>query len=146
MRAVYPISHFDLAASGVLDIVHTILSSLINTFRLFFMSGDFVSASKNINSYVNISSPLFISYLIYLACIYFVAPVFTLSLVLSLFRDISSTPCYFFSRKADLYLFSELNERSRALAEDIAEKSRGKGITLIVFTDVFSHARSALKN
>ena len=138
MSAVYPISRFDLAVSGVVDIVYAIISSLINTFRLFFMAGDFVSAIKVINSCINISSPLSISYLVYLGCIYFVAPVFTLSFILSLFRDISSTLRYFFSRRANLYLFSELNERSLALAEDIAEKNRDKRRTLIVFTDVFS--------
>lgn len=138
MCAIYPINHFDLAANGV-DILKAILASLINTFRLFFMAGDYIATCKLIDSCTELSALLSTIYLIYLACVYFVAPVFTLGFILSLFRDISSTARYIFSRRSDLYLFSELNERSLALAEDIAEKNHGKRRPLIVFTDVFSH-------
>ena len=134
--AVYPLSHFGFVNRGS-DIVKAILSSIINSFRLFFMAGDYLAASTIIKDCTGLYSWLSMTYLIYLACVYLVAPLFTIGFVLSFFRDASSTIRYALSRRSDLYLFSELNERSLALAKDIVEKNCGKRKILLVFTDVF---------
>lgn len=147
--AVFPLVYFDVKG----DILKSILAALINAFRLFFMAGDYVYACNLIGGCEGVFDWLSYLYLVYLACVYVVAPMFTLGFILSFFRDISSTFRYVSSRGADLYLFSELNERSLALAEDVI-KSRREGIKetkgvdkrkyrelkrkrLIVFTDVF---------
>ena len=132
--ALYPLARLDLEGGGV--VLKSVLASVINTFRLFFMAGDYVYACKLIGG-ADIYIWLSIAYLIYLACFYLVAPIFTLGFILSFFRDASSTVRYALSRRSDLYLFSQLNERSLALAEDIAESQRDKR-ALIVFSDVYA--------
>lgn len=115
--ALYPVIHLDPEGSG--DFFRSSFASFIKSFQLFFMEGDYVESSKIIESCGDLNPYLSYLFLVYLACVYLVAPIFTLSFILSFFRDISSTIRFAVSRWSDLYLFSELNERSLALAEDV---------------------------
>ena len=69
-----------------------------------------------------------------------VCPVLTLSFILSLIKNISSNFRLLLSGRRDWYVFSELSERSIALAKDI-RRSHKKAT--IVFTDVFGKEEEA---
>ena len=73
-------------------------------------------------------------YQIWSATLFVLAPVFTFGIVLSLFKNLTATLKLYCSFFRDLYVFSELNDKSIVLANDI--KSKNKRAT-IVFTDVF---------
>jgi len=74
--------------------------------------------------------------------LYAFAPLLTLGFVLSLFKNISSYLKYLFSFRKHTHIFSELNERSLALAASIVKddgKKRGRKLfpgAMAVFTDV----------
>ncbi len=56
------------------------------------------------------------------------APIFTFGFVLSFFKNISAIIKYYSLFFKDIYVFSELNERSLTLAADIKKKYSGVGI------------------
>ncbi len=66
--------------------------------------------------------------------LYMVAPAFTVGFVLSLFKNFSSNIKYFCAYRKDVYIFTELNEKSVTLAADIKKNHKD---CAIVFTDVF---------
>ena len=68
------------------------------------------------------------------AALFVLAPIFTFGFVLSLFKNLSEYIKYLFAYNKEMYVFSELNEKSLALAGDI--KINNKKVA-IVFTDVF---------
>ncbi len=68
------------------------------------------------------------------ATLFVTAPLFTFSFVLSLFKNISAYFKYLCAFNKDAYVFSELNEKSLALADDIKANNEN---AVIVFTDVF---------
>ena len=74
----------------------------------------------------------------------FVCPVLTLSFILSFMHDASAWIKIRLSFGRDRYIFSELNERSLALAQDIRKnsKKRHKKVA-IIFTDVFKKNEEA---
>ncbi len=73
-----------------------------------------------------------------LLSIYFVsAPLLTFSFVLSFFKNLSAYTQYFKHYKSDVYIFSQLNEKSLALAKSL-EKNTEKH-RFFVFTDVFTN-------
>ena len=82
----------------------------------------------------------------YCAVLYVVAPILTFTNVLAYFKNIIGAVRYWMIAFKKLYIMSELNEKSIALAESIAEKHRNKKEAgrksakafVIVFTDVFS--------
>ena len=73
-------------------------------------------------------------YQIWAATLFVLAPVFTFGFVLLLFKNLSANVKYIASYFKDVYVFSELNERSLVLANDIKAKNKK---AVIVFTDVF---------
>lgn len=73
-------------------------------------------------------------YQLWAAALYVAAPIFTFGFVLSLFKNLSAYLKYIRSYFCDTYVFSELNERSLAMAHDICS---GHKKAAIVFTDVF---------
>lgn len=79
--------------------------------------------------------------------LYVIAPLLTASVILSFFKNITSYIRYVLSFWKDTHVFSELNEKSLALAKNIDERNNKKGAdpnkkykfwkkALIVFTDV----------
>ncbi len=87
------------------------LISLHNTFQVFTINSD-------LNSFIEESNcPSY--YATMLSVEFVVAPLFTLGFFISLLRDFSSNIRLLFSFFRDLYVFSELNERSIALGSDI---------------------------
>ncbi|MBE6870398.1 MAG: urea transporter [Ruminococcaceae bacterium] len=68
------------------------------------------------------------------ATLFVLAPIFTFGFVLSLFKNLSAYLKYLIAYFKQVYVFSELNEKSFVLAKDIKTNNRK---AVIVFTDVF---------
>ncbi|MBR2988406.1 MAG: hypothetical protein IKC64_01630 [Clostridia bacterium] len=73
-------------------------------------------------------------YQVWLAILFVVAPIFTFGFVLSFVRDKLAKIKYLFSLRGEVFVFSELNERSLTLAKDVKGKNKS---AVIVFTDAF---------
>ena len=73
-------------------------------------------------------------YQVWAATLFVLAPIFTFGFVMSLFKNLSAYLKYILSFFKEVYVFSELNEKSLVLANDI--KSKNQRVS-IVFTDVF---------
>ena len=73
-------------------------------------------------------------YSLILSVLFVIAPILTFGFVLSLFRGILSGLRFALSRYRDMYVFSELNEKSIALAGDIRKNHLRAAI---VFTGVY---------
>lgn len=111
--------------------VKTFFISLHNTIRLFVGDGEF----SFITEYVKYAPEgLAGVYSLVAAVLYFLAPVLTFGFVLSFFKNISAYKNYLLSYFSDLYVFSDLNEKSLILAEDLKKNDPKR---TIVFTDVF---------
>ncbi|MBO5060787.1 MAG: US12 family protein [Clostridia bacterium] len=76
----------------------------------------------------------------YLSFLLFAAPICTFSFVLSFFESITSYFRYFTTRKNDIFVLSELSEKSLALAKSIREKFP---TAAIAFMNVFSESDEA---
>ncbi len=134
----FPIYYFDYFATeiGIVKILKSILLSIHNTMRLFVIDGDFDIIKNTITS-TNVGSELAAIYSIYGGFLFVIAPVLTAGFVLSFFKNATASVKYFFYPKSDIYIMSELNERSIALAEDILTNPDIKGKKLVLFADVF---------
>lgn len=70
-----------------------------------------------------------------LGTVYFIlAPIMTAGVILSFFRNFVSYVKCFTRRSSDVYAFSELSEKSLALATDISNSHKN---AVLIFTDVF---------
>lgn len=119
---------YDFVESGTV----AFLMAIHNTIRLFVVDGDFDFIINNVlaqpqwllRAYIGLFGVLFVA-----------APFLTFSFVLSFFKNISAYTRYYMSYGKDIYVFSELNERSVSLAESLDQKPGHKRV--FVFTDVF---------
>lgn len=93
----------------------TLIISVHHTVRLFIMDSDY----ELILSEIPEQSLFFEIYTGYASVLFIVAPVLTFGFVLSFFKNISAYKKYIMSYKKDVYVFSELNEKSLALAESV---------------------------
>ncbi len=113
--------------------------STLQAFVLGFNYKDLIDSMPALNPFLNAA------YTFWVATLYVVAPILTLTNILSLFKDLGGELRIRFNRKKPLYIFSELNPQSIAMAKSIYQrradaKKDGKKVPrqLIVFTDVFS--------
>lgn len=115
-------------AEGVIITIQSML-------QVFSLDGDFTA----LQDVVQCSAPLFQHvYLIFAAFLYVLAPILTLGVVLSFFHDATAYLRLQLYRWRNLYIFSELNEKSLALAQSCMEHEQAEGKkAAVVFTDVF---------
>ena len=111
--------------------IRPLLISIHNSLRIFILDGDFDIIKNSLNEQPEL---LRILYSLYSAILYVVAPVMTFTNVLSLFKNIKGEIRFWFHKYKKIYVMSELNQKSVALAKSIREKDRK---SVIVFTDVF---------
>lgn len=125
-----------------------------NTVRLFILDGDFEPIQYTLRYAVSMGAPGWLTaaqciYGLYATVLYLVAPLMTAGFVLSLFKGITAYFKYQFVSKADeVYLISELNERSIELAKDILSEKRIAELPenerdrkrIIVFAEVFGRS------
>lgn len=125
-----PIYHEIFKGTSLLWI-KTILISMHNAIRLFIVDGEFDIINDNITGDIVSIATL---YSILAAVIFVLAPMLTFSLVLSLMKNVQAYMSYFLSYFRDIYVFSELNDESIALAASIRENyPKAK----IIYTDVY---------
>ena len=126
----YPI-HYVLEESSGYGVCRAILLSIFNSIQIFAGGCEFAVIREGLEL---CPSGINIIYQIWAAILLVLAPIFTFGFVLSLFKNLSANVKYVASFFNDVYIFSELNEKSLVLAKDI--KSNNKD-SVIVFTDVF---------
>lgn len=108
-----------------------VLLSVHNTIRLFVVDGEFSTISAHTDQ---LSGWIGSLYSVLAAVLFVVAPLLTFGVVLSFFKNITAYKNYLLGYKKDAYIFSDLNERSLALAKSLKQNDPKR---MIVFTDVF---------
>ncbi len=137
----FPVYYYGMLAaqSGFVRFLNSVLLGMQNVLRLFTLNGEFDNVMQFIEANFAEAAGAGVAYSVYMSLIMVAAPALTAGFLISFFREISSYIKYLFYPNADLYILSELNEMSIALAEDIAtSRKKGERRRLIVFTDVFS--------
>lgn len=112
-------------------VFEAVMISLHNMIRLFIVDGEFGIVTENLGG---VSDALAHGYSILFSILFVAAPFLTFGFVLSFFKNIFGYIRFAMNYKSDLYVFSELNERSLALAQSLAENKTEK--RFFVFTDV----------
>lgn len=120
---------FDACGCGV---VETILISVHNMIRLFIVDGEFEFITSNLSASQGL---IFKGYTILFSILFVLAPMLTFGFVLSFFKNISAYKRYIAHYNSNVFVFSELNEKSLALAESLCENDRKN--RLLLFTDVY---------
>lgn len=114
------------------SVAKTILLTFHNALRLFVgESFDLIRSNVDI-----LELPIVPYYSFLASCLYTAAPLLTVGAILSFFRNLFAYLRYVCGAFRKAYVFSELNDRSITLAEDIA-KNDGKAA--VIFTDISSH-------
>ncbi len=113
------------------SICKTLLISLHHTIRLFVIDSDFDIVKNAVYHSNDILDGLFTAHG---AILFVFAPFLTFGFILSFFKNFAAYRKVIFHPTADVYVFSELNEKSVALAQSIREKD---GKALLLFTDVY---------
>lgn len=124
--------YVNIFKSNSCGIFEAILISLHNTIRLFVVDGEFEFITSNISGLPIMLQKL---YALLFSILFVLAPILTFGFVLSFFKNISAYNKYLTNFNSDVFIFSELNEKSLALADSISKSSNDK--RLMIFTDVF---------
>lgn len=114
-----------------IGVVETLLVSIHNMIRLFIVDGDFNFITDNL---VGVPDLISRGYIVLFSILFVMAPVLTFGFALSFFRNLSAYKKYFEHFFSDVYIFSELNEKSLALAKSLYHNNRKK--RFFVFTNV----------
>lgn len=135
----YPVYYTDFLVDdqGFVKIIKSILLSIHNVLRLFVLDGEFDNIRDLFGDPARVSESVGAIYTIYAAFMYIVAPALTAGVVLSFFKGASAFLKYTLYPHSDIYILSELNERSIILAQDIITNRTDKRRRLVVFADVF---------
>lgn len=114
--------------------------SLQHSARLFALDGDFKEYFLfDLSQEVQWRKILLTLYTVFGAWLHVFAPILTVTFVLTFFRNFDAYRKYWFSFGKEIHIFSELNEKSLALADSILQTcSTDEDKPLIVFTDVLS--------
>lgn len=123
--------HSGGTAGDLLSLWRTILLSVFTSIQVFAAGCEFGQITEKMASCPEGLVPL---YTAWGATLYVLAPVFTFGFILSLFQNLTAYLRYLSVCFRDVYIFSELNEGSMALAEDIR---KNHPTAAVVFTDVF---------
>ncbi|MDE7454106.1 MAG: hypothetical protein K2N22_06835 [Clostridia bacterium] len=122
-----------------LRVLKSVGISIINSLQTFFLNADFMNIKDAVSESGAVAKSWATAYTTYFAALYVAAPFLTFAFILSFFKDFLAKLKYALYSGADIYVLSEINERSLALANDILENG-GKGRKLVVFTDVYGEA------
>ncbi len=124
-----PIYNASFAGEGFQP-AKAVLWSLYSTIRLFILEGDLGLVSEYMTSD---AGWMYTAYTGYSAILLVLAPFLTFGVVLTFFKNLSARCRYLTGYFKDVYVFSELNEKSVLLAESLKNTHPGR---LLVFTDV----------
>ena len=113
-------------------IIKTILGSMHHAIRLFVVDSDF----EIIKEMVPDANPYLYSLYTSAAAILFVlSPIMTFGFIFSFFKNISAYRRYIMSYKKDVYIFSEINEKTVELALSIKNKFKNATVVFTNFND-----------
>lgn len=121
----------EIFAGEPLRWLKVLLLSVHNTIRLFIVDGEFTIVTDHLTAD---NGWIFTPYSVLFAALFVAAPLLTFGVVLSFFKNVSAYRRYDCGYFRDAYVFSELNERSLALAESLFANAPRR---MLVFTDVF---------
>ncbi len=120
-----------ISDTAVIRAVKTFLISVHHTIKLFVVDSEFEFISESVAGLNRVDAAVFSTF----AAILFVsAPLLTYNFIMSFFQNVSAYYKYLFRFRSNAYVFSELNEKSIALARSVLKKYKH---ALIIFTDVF---------
>ncbi len=120
--------YFEESQCGVWE---TITISIHNVIRLFVVDGEFQFVTDHISGLE--SYGMFKAYSVMFSFLFVLAPVLTFSFVLSFFKNLTAHLRYAKGFLSEVYIFSELNEKSLALAESITKHDKEqKSITRLI--------------
>ncbi len=123
------INTFKTSDCGIFE---TVLIAIHNMIRLFIVDGEFVFITSNLDDVPTLISK---GYTILFSILFVLAPILTFGFVLSFFKNISAYKRYITHYASNVFIFSELNDKSLALANSLY-KNNSKD-RFFVFTDVF---------
>ncbi|MBO5269609.1 MAG: hypothetical protein J6B77_02405, partial [Clostridia bacterium] len=126
-----PFCYGDDLITRPLGFLRPLFVAVLNTIQTFLADGVFEGIAASVWPAHDV---LHIAYLFWSAVLYTLAPLLTFGNLLSLFKQIKDEARYHLKRQ-NVYVMSELNERSMALGESIYNSTKEK--VTIVFTDVF---------
>lgn len=138
----WPFSREELGGiHGFYDAVGVLGGTLHNTLRLFLVDGDYFDQMAKVQSLC--PAELHAYYRAFGAVLYVLPPLLTFGTLLSFVKNLFANVRYFFTLFS-VHVFSELNERSLALAKSITEDSKRRhphlsklfSFSSVVFTDV----------
>ena len=134
VSAIFMFFPMHMSEEGVasMNAFRALLLSVFNSVQIF-TAGCEVSAVRD--GLQNCAPQLLTAYQIWSSVLLVAAPILTFGFVLSVFKKISAYTRYIFSYFKEVYVFSELNDKSLILANDIVKREGKKAV--IVFTDVF---------
>ncbi len=124
----FPI-YAEIFRNDKLRLIKTFLLSVHNTIRLFIVDGEFTIITDYIPK-----TDIYEAYTFFSSILFVLAPILTFGVVLSILKDIFAYQKYLFNYNTDVYVFSELNEKSIALANSLYNKNSK---ILLVFNDTF---------
>lgn len=119
------------ADGGLLQFWRALLLSAFNAIQVFAAGCEFGVVTDGM---AQCPAWLSGSYQTWAATLFVLAPIFTFGFILSLFKNLSAYLKYLWVYFKDVYVFSELNDKSLALAGDILCNHKKAAV---VFTDVF---------
>lgn len=118
-------------AAGVPSVVQSIRLSM----QVFSLDGEYMDLYEGAS---NLPSALRGGYRIFGGILYVLAPVLLVGVVISFFQNVLDYAKIRMTRCKNIYVFSELNDRSLILARSCMEHDRAeRKKTLIIFTDVY---------
>lgn len=123
------LNDFESTECGMFE---TIMISVHNMIRLFLVDGEFNVVT---DSLADLPAATFKGYTVLFSILFVLAPILTFGFVLTFFKNVSAYIRYIFHFKSNVYIFSELNEKSLALAKSLYENDSKH--RFFVFTDVF---------
>ena len=127
----------EIAGTTLFDVERAVVLSVFHAIQMLAAGGEFKLITENMTT---CAASLQVWYQGWAAVLFAVTPVFSFGFVLSLFKNLSAHFLYGIAFFKDTYVFSELNERSLALARDIKKNSQSgerRRPVAIVFNDVF---------
>ena len=123
--------HGAVGTDSFLEVARTILLSFFNSMQVFAIGCEFNVVR---DSLPHCPEAIRVLYEGWASVLFFLAPIFSFGYILSLFKNLFEYVRYLRCYNRDVYVFSELNERSLVLAGDIKGKDKR---AVVVFTDVF---------
>lgn len=124
------VSLMDYSSNKIIGVFETIGITFVNVMQMFSTDLDSKDLLQSINE---VPFAFKEEYLFMMSFLCTIAPIMLVGAVISIFLSLSSKFRYILNFYRDIYIFSDLNERSLVLATDI--KKSNKRAT-VVFTDV----------